>query len=119
MRVDIRDGWQVDLERLVAKIQSGLSRVRYKSSLTMTAHLHDNSFIEIRFLNHTQDADNPEQMIKIGKSFFLHPFEAGYMSEDEFFDRIFREIVAMEQHEAGEWFRVDNIKIFDPHRRRR
>lgn len=58
------------------------------------------------------DRTSKRQIESVGK---LDGEHLRAMDRQQFIDYIFNIIEGMEEHETREWFRVNNVAIFDPH----
>jgi hypothetical protein len=57
---------------------------------------------------------------KIRPLLYTAPFpERDFKSPEDFVSWIFKEIVKFEKHEAREWLKVNNVRIYDPHRKKK
>lgn len=106
------------------KMQALIDRIKYKPGFTFTVKTEpfgDHAFLRVETppVQNTYDRDNPKA---VGPLQFIVPIPW-------FFDDMKLEhqihwfrtnvIHMMEQHEADEWFLVDDIMCFNPHGERR
>lgn len=58
------------------------------------------------------DTDNPNQEVPLGFEISLPSFTDPVF---DWTDWLFRQIMTIEQHEAQEFFKINGVKVFDPH----
>lgn len=62
-----------------------------------------------------EDSRNPGETVKVRGGRTLDLYRLRTMAPDRFLDWVFTEIMAMERHEAREWFRFHGELVDDPH----
>lgn len=94
-----------------------LKRVQYKPGWALRAKAPTGPF-ERAMLTWTfiaPDARNPEQTVVVEGEAQLSTYD----THDEILRTfVWATLLAVEEHEAGEWFQVDGDRPFDPHRQR-
>ena len=98
------------MERLV-------SRIAYKPNWRLSAHLGNQPTpaIIIEAMASVQDSSGSGVRIEIGKSMTLPPQVLCQFSDLDILRYLFMVIMEMERHEAEEWFKMDGVRLYDPH----
>lgn len=97
------------------RVYKWLDRISYKPEVKFSVECLTEIFM-IKAVRHTLDSRNGESKTKIGSILSIHYKELEDMSFDCFVERLFLWILSLEDHEAKEWFKVDRISIYDPHK---
>jgi hypothetical protein len=116
---------QVQIGELTAasKVRALLRRFTYKPGWTFTLMSdHTSSFSSwsgpdaIRVVFNAPDAYHPERVTEVGAVISV-PYALADADDDMLCAWLFEQVLAIERHEAGEFFAVDGRRPFDPHAR--
>lgn len=89
------------------------TKFRILPTIGMDGSLANRSVLYITVKMH--NLDGSAQLIDITSPVELDHDRFEVMSDKDIYSMIFRKIVALEKHEATEWFRVDGVNFVDPH----
>ena len=103
-----------DIERL-------LSRVTYKPGSRISVIepiLHSISRepdLVVRVEQPVKNVNPPYNWTSVAKTFFIKKHDLRKMGEKDLYERLYKEILDMEEHELREFFKVDGQHFIDPH----
>jgi hypothetical protein len=121
--------WETETDVVCVRdrIRTLLERVRYRpgwriqlaswDDLPPDVAIRTDMRLALRFTLRTRDTYHPERDIVISHLRPVAVSLVAYMTDERLVRWLFEEVMAVERHEAGEWFVLDGSRRpFDPHR---
>ena len=102
------------LTSMALQIDAWCKAITYKPNFTIEFfedHRHSYFIIKMDVPDSTIDEEIPPT-VKVQQWSVIPPYD---LTQDQFNDFVFREILRLERHEAQEWFKIDGKLWNDPH----